>query len=258
MQALQSCPPSRDSSMRRRQSLASNSKTCHRSCAASSEQMIERIGLVHDAGNLLSALSLYSDLLAFPGVLSEEYREYAAEIKVLSERSDALLRRLVQNVQTDDAPREVTVIPEVLKRCRTLVNRMFDRAIEFDFSTDSFGSVHVSSEVVERILINLLKNASEATPLEKSISVTVRGINGSDGELLIAMSVIDDGVGMSQSALERFLTSSRRNRPGHGYGFRIVRDLAKRSGAYIEVDSYPGRGTKVSVIWPSKSSISRT
>lgn len=258
MQALQSFPPSRDSCMRGRQGLASSHKTCHRNCAVSSEQVIERIGLVHDAGNLLSALSLYSDLLAFPGVLSEEYREYAAEIKVLSERSDALLRRLVQNVQPNDATNEIAVIPEVLNRCQTLVNRMLDRAIEFKFSTDSFSPVCVSSEIVERILINLLKNASEATPLDKTISVAVRGINGSDGELLIAMSVIDDGVGMSQSALEKFLTSSRRNRPGHGYGFRIVRDLAKRSGGYIEVDSYPGRGTKVSVIWPSKGSISRT
>src|SRR5215467_12816853 len=39
----------------------------------------EGAGLAHDACNLLGALSLYSDLLAMPGVLHEEHREYANE-----------------------------------------------------------------------------------------------------------------------------------------------------------------------------------
>jgi hypothetical protein len=48
----------------------------------------EGAGLAHDAGNLLGALSLYSDLLALPGVLHEEHKEYANELRMLSDRSD--------------------------------------------------------------------------------------------------------------------------------------------------------------------------
>src|SRR5580658_6143875 len=47
----------------------------------------EGAGLAHDAGNLLGALSLYSDLLGMPGVLHEEHREYATELRMLSDRS---------------------------------------------------------------------------------------------------------------------------------------------------------------------------
>ena len=50
----------------------------------------EGAGLAHDAGNLLGALSLYSDLLAMPGVLHEEHREYATELRMLSDRSRSL------------------------------------------------------------------------------------------------------------------------------------------------------------------------
>jgi hypothetical protein len=50
----------------------------------------EGAGLAHDAGNLLGALSLYSDLLAMPGVLHEEHRDYAAELRMLSDRSWAM------------------------------------------------------------------------------------------------------------------------------------------------------------------------
>src|ERR1700726_4657450 len=55
--------------------------------AASISGVAEGAGLAHDAGNLLGALSLYSDLLAMPGVLSEEHREFAAELRMLSDRS---------------------------------------------------------------------------------------------------------------------------------------------------------------------------
>jgi len=61
----------------------------------------EGAGLAHDAGNLLGALSLYSDLLALPGVLHEEYRAYAAELRLLSDRSWAMIHRLVNHVQVE-------------------------------------------------------------------------------------------------------------------------------------------------------------
>ena len=57
----------------------------------------EGAGLAHDAGNLLGALSLYSDLLAMPGVLHEEHREYANELRMLSDRSWAMINRLVNH-----------------------------------------------------------------------------------------------------------------------------------------------------------------
>ena len=66
--------------------------------------MAEGAGLVHDAGNLLGALSLYSDLLAMPGVLHEEHKEYAAELKLLSDRSWALIGRLVNRFSQSAAP----------------------------------------------------------------------------------------------------------------------------------------------------------
>src|ERR1700734_3369448 len=53
----------------------------------------EGAGLAHDASNLLGALSLYSDLLGMPGVLHEEHRGYAAELRMLSDRSWAMIDR---------------------------------------------------------------------------------------------------------------------------------------------------------------------
>ena len=64
------------------------------------EGVAENAGLVHDVGNLLGALSLYADLLALPGVLNDAYREYAEDLRILTERSSSLMARLVARIVT--------------------------------------------------------------------------------------------------------------------------------------------------------------
>jgi len=53
--------------------------------------------LAHDACNLLSAVGLYGELLAFPGVLGEPHRHYAEELKLLATRSEVLIGRLLRS-----------------------------------------------------------------------------------------------------------------------------------------------------------------
>jgi Histidine kinase-, DNA gyrase B-, and HSP90-like ATPase len=53
--------------------------------------------LAHDAGNLLSALKLYSELLALSGVLQARHSHYAEDLKLLAARSEVLIDRLLQS-----------------------------------------------------------------------------------------------------------------------------------------------------------------
>src|SRR6202789_3086253 len=87
----------------------------------------EGAGLAHDAGNLLGALSLYSDLLALPGVLHEEHKEYANELRMLSDRSWAMIDRLVNHARAGRPVKvqgEFSVLPDVVDRCRGLLSRV--------------------------------------------------------------------------------------------------------------------------------------
>jgi hypothetical protein len=51
--------------------------------------------LAHDASNLLSALRLYSELLALSGVLQARHSHYAQDLKLLAARSEVLIDRLL-------------------------------------------------------------------------------------------------------------------------------------------------------------------
>jgi signal transduction histidine kinase len=223
----------------------------------------EGAGLAHDAGNLLGALSLYSDLLAMPGVLHEEHREYATELRMLSDRSWAMINRLVNHsrgglpakVQT-----EISVLPNVLDRCRGLLSRVAGRTVVISYGVGAFRPVRVPVEAVERIVTNLVKNAAEATSWVGAISIHVEGVvdrsgideagNASDeARRCVVMTVRDRGCGMDQAAVRRLMAGGISTVGGRGLGFRVVRDLVAMSGGCLTVESQLEEGTNISVEW---------
>ena len=224
----------------------------------------EGAGLAHDAGNLLGALSLYSDLLAMPGVLNEEHREYASELRMLSERSWAMINRLVNHSRAGlpaTVQGEISVLPDVVDRCRGLLSRVAGRTVEISFGVGAFQPVRVPVEAVERILINLVKNAAEATPWVGAISIHIEGVTewcGGDGfgeedyrsRRRVVMTVRDRGCGMDQAAVRRLMQAGGiSSASGRGLGFRVVRELVAMSGGCLNVESQVDVGTSISAEW---------
>ncbi len=212
--------------------------------AAPISGVAEGAGLAHDAGNLLGALSLYSDLLAMPGVLHEEHREYAAELRMLSDRSWAMINRLVNHTQVAipaKAQAETTVLPDVVGRCRGLLSRVAGRTVEISFGTGAFQPVRVPVESVERILTNLVKNAGEATPWVGAISIHVEGVMERSRER------------MGGSAVARCDDGSRpRLRDGPGGGAAVDAGGRDRKRKWARAGLSRGAGAGGDVGWMSE------
>lgn len=218
----------------------------------------EGAGLAHDAGNLLGALSLYSDLLAMPGVLHEEHREYAAELRMLSDRSWAMIDRLVNHARAGrrtKAAAQSAILPDVVDRCKGLLSRIAGRTVEISYGLGAFERVPVPVESVERILTNLVKNAAEATPWVGAISIEVEGVRESEeagvaSRKRVRLTVRDRGMGMDAATVRRLLQSGGAARPaGRGLGFRVVRELVAISGGCLKIESQPEMGTSISLEW---------
>jgi signal transduction histidine kinase len=229
----------------------------------------EGAGLAHDAGNLLGALSLYSDLLAMPGVLHEEHREYAEELRMLSDRSWAMINRLVNHSRAGlpvKVQAEISVLPDVVDRCKGLLSRVAGRTVDISYGVGAFQPVRVPVEAVERILTNLVKNAAEATPWVGAISIHVEGVmeragdegleneglgnEGDEARRRVVMTVRDRGCGMDQAAVRRLMqTGGISSANGRGLGFRVVRELVAMSGGCLNVESQPEVGTSISAEW---------
>jgi signal transduction histidine kinase len=212
----------------------------------------------------MGALGLYCELLARPGVLREEHRHYAAELQMISGRSRALIDRLLSTGTTsrsatlaqDDA-QEWVIVPAVIEQCRGLLDTIARRAVEVAYEAGAVLPVAMSREALERILVNLTKNAAEASAGETgAITLRVsclRGAPAANRTDRVVLSVEDKGRGMSSAAVKVLMGDGVDRTGPHGMGFRVVRELVGSSGGRLRLrsDDAEGanRGTTVEVSW---------
>jgi anti-sigma regulatory factor (Ser/Thr protein kinase) len=229
----------------------------------------QQVGLAHDAGNLLGALRLYSDLLGAPGVLRAEHRHYAEELSLIAARSTALIARLLQSsspnavalAQPDAEPgraaEPATSRPAstaaVLRNLAPVLERIAAGAARVTVSTPAtVPAVEVPAEALERIVVNLVRNAAEA------IRSSREGSRGA-GQIRIALEVFagalrltveDNGPGMPPAVAAAFLRPAPLPAGAtRGLGHRIVHELAASTGGQLSIRVRPGRGSIFCIRW---------
>ena len=101
------------------------------------------------------------------------------------------------------------------------------------------------------MLFNIIDNAVKYTPENGRVDVSVTLLNGR-AEVCVA----DNGVGIPREHHERIFErfyrvdkSHSRDTGGTGLGLSIVKHGAAIHGAEIKLDSEPGRGTRMSLVF---------
>jgi signal transduction histidine kinase len=102
---------------------------------------------------------------------------------------------------------------------------------------------------VQQIIVNLVLNAIDACDKGGTVSL---GAAKRDGA--VALEVSDDGQGippeLQTQVFDPFFTTKKRGQ-GTGLGLWVVAQLVRAQSAQIDLDSKPGRGTTVRVVWPA-------
>ena len=104
---------------------------------------------------------------------------------------------------------------------------------------------------IERVINNLISNASEYTPDEGRIVININSKNINE----IEIEIIDGGIGMTEEyckiIFDKFVSSAKKYRKiGSGLGLYISRKIIKAHGGDIRVTSKPNVGTKFTIILP--------
>lgn len=199
-------------------------------------------GLAHDAGNLLHALGLYCDLLEKPDVLREEHRHYAEELRGIAQRSAELVGRLAE-VPRRAYPGRGNGFSE-LKNFEAILRQICGPRCAFRLELGaSLPEGLVRPDVVERLLLNLVANAAEAIGYARASGGEVRAALRTEGGGLV-LSVEDNGPGVElETALKFARPEEWAVRGERGLGHRILRELARESGAAFEMRVRPGSGS---------------
>jgi PAS domain S-box-containing protein len=224
-------------------------------------------GIAHDINNAISPVALYTESLleGEPG-LSDRAREYLQTIQRSSEDVAQTVARMREFYRPREA--ELVLLPvdvnhvmrDVIDLTRARWNDMPQQRgvmIELAARLPQVSPVllGVESELREA-LINLVFNAVDAMPTGGTITMKAeveRGALRATGlhRDEVVISVSDTGIGMDadtrRRCLEPFFTT--KGERGTGLGLATVYGMVQRHGGDIRIDSAPGAGTTVRLVF---------
>ncbi|MDX6770946.1 MAG: PAS domain-containing protein [Elusimicrobiota bacterium] len=204
-------------------------------------------GVAHDFNNLLTAIVGGANLLLETLPPGHEGRVDAEEVRRAGERAAGLTRRLLSFARREPAAARPACLRELVEGMRPLLERLLPPHVQLETSlTDAPVSARLDPGEFEQVLLNLVLNAGDAMPGGGRVRVNL----AAEGDR-VRLSVTDTGEGMDAATAARvfdpFFTTKA---GGTGLGLSTVRDIARGSGATVEVESAPGRGATFHVRWP--------
>lgn len=215
-------------------------------------------GVAHDINNTLSPAMIYAQLLMDkePG-LSEASRGHLATILQAINDVSETIARLREFYRQREPQLTLAPIPlntlarQVVELTRPRWNDMpQQRGVVVRMETDlEPGQPEISGAESElrEALINLVFNAVDAMPQGGVLTLRTRAEGRN-----VRLEVTDTGLGMSEETrrrcLEPFYTT--KGDSGTGLGLAMVYGIVRRHHADLEIDSAPGQGTTISMVFP--------
>jgi signal transduction histidine kinase len=113
------------------------------------------------------------------------------------------------------------------------------RSIEFSSSYSSeYLTIQADDELIEMVLINLIKNAMEAVIEEQNPKIELHGHYDESG---VKIEVIDNGPGIIPEALTNiFIPFYSTKKQGSGIGLSLSRQIMQMHNGTLTVESDPG------------------
>jgi signal transduction histidine kinase len=206
-------------------------------------------GLAHELRNPLGTIRASAEMLGKRTSAGDEIaHELTCYITAEVERANLLVTRFLDFAR-----------PLSLKRARSDVNAMVDRAVEALGREDGRRAerihknldptimlINADPDLLERVLVNLILNALDASPPDATVTVKTRQAAGA-----VEITVLDRGQGVATEHREQIFNPFFTTKPsGVGLGLAISARIVGEHGGSIRVDSEPGRGAAFTVTLP--------
>ena len=221
-------------------------------------QRLEALGqltgsVAHDFNNVVSAVAAgvalierSEDRAILPTILPE--------IRHALSRASELTRQLLDFARPEKPTPQVVDLGQLTHNLRGILQRVLGPGIRLRLSfPEDLWPVSIDPGQFEMALLNLVVNARDAMPTGGIVIITGENVEESEQADWIRVSVSDTGFGMTSEVLARsfetFFTTKERGK-GTGLGLTQVRTFAEEAGGRAELQSAPGQGTTVSMLFP--------
>jgi signal transduction histidine kinase len=211
-------------------------------------------GIAHDFNNLLTVMSSCSELLLLDLAQEDRRRTDVEEIRRAAQRAAGLTRQLLAFSRKQILQPTMLDLNAIVSEMEKMLRRVLGEDVALVTALDpDLGFVRADHGQVEQVLMNLVVNARDAMPGGGRIVLRTRNIAQGEGDPLVALEVVDEGVGIGTDALphifEPFYTTKEQGK-GTGLGLSTVYGIVKQSGGDVEVDTTLGSGTTFRILFP--------
>jgi two-component system sensor histidine kinase KdpD len=205
--------------------------------------------LSHDLRTPLAALLGLAE--SMPLTRPQLTAEQAAMVRSIAEearRLIALVNNLLDMARIQSGEVKLALEWHVLEEIvgsalRATRSALGDRRVDVEMPAD-LPLVQMDAVLIERVLANLLENASKYTPPETRITITARTVDG-----MLEVSVSDDGPGLpkgkEEAVFEKFARGEKETAtPGVGLGLAICRAIVEAHHGTIHAEGGGRKGAR--------------
>lgn len=211
-------------------------------------------GLAHEIRNPLGSMS---SALQFLQERNSGEGEQKALMDVVLRESDRM-NNIITNFLAFARPsssaalpnRSLVAVKDALDDCMSLIRHSPEASDDHEFEVRAADDILIAGDETQlkQVCWNLARNALQSMPNGGILTVTAQPENDK-----VRLEFRDTGIGMDQKMIEHMFEPFVSGTGGTGLGLSIVHKIVQDHGGRIDVVSYPGKGTNVTVEFPATS-----
>jgi two-component system, sporulation sensor kinase E len=210
-------------------------------------------GVAHEVRNPLNSLQIHLSILEQElAELVPDQRAHVFQVlaRIAGEvtRLDDFVSEFLRFARLPPLDRQrVAIAPLLTDLAAFITPECATKGVRLDLELTGPESAWVDRSQLERAVLNLVLNALQASRTGGRVTLRTSG-----DERQLAVSVSDDGEGMSAETIEKAFTPFFTTREeGTGLGLALVQRVAERHGGSVAIASTPGEETTVTLLFPA-------
>ena len=227
-------------------------------------------GIAHDFNNLLMAIMGNTELVRGELPLDAPVQKELDEINTIARDAADLCRQMLAYAGQGQFYVHPLSITEIIESMAHLLNVSIEKGVvlKSELATD-LPAIEADASQIRQIVMNLVSNASEAIGKKNGTITLKTGTMHASRAFLktvaldrdlpegkyVFIEVRDDGEGMSADVQRRIFDPFFSTRfTGRGLGLAAVLGIVRGHYGAIQVESTPGQGTCVTILFPKTAS----
>lgn len=221
-------------------------------------------GIAHDFNNILAIILGYLPMLQKLRSDPQAFTNTLGSVQIAAERATALVQQLLTFAHKANFRPEAVRVHSMLKEIGTMLAQTFPRSIAIEIrAEEGLPSALFDPNQFHQVMMNLCINARDSMPSGGTLSMSADAV--ASGRLAgrfpgplspeyIRIAVADTGTGMDEltrrRVFEPFFTTKAPGQ-GTGLGLSVVYSILHQHRGFVEIESTPGKGTRVTLYVPT-------